>query len=179
MSNPSFPRTLNSARRALTMLCPRSSRAPLSLLSLAACLVPASSALAAPPTKPAKSTPAARATAPAGATMDAELKAALAAAPGASQWPNSNYARLLDIGNVTVKPDGTILAKYRISYKLFNERARELAEVNLPYNSSYQEVRVLSARTIKKDGTIVERKNPEEKKTSPHPADQQKNKTTT
>ena len=40
--------------------------------------------------------------------------------------------------------------------QLFNERARDLAEVNLPYNASYQEIHVLSARTVKKDGTVVE-----------------------
>ena len=87
--------------------------------------------------------------------LDSELKLAIENAPKASDFPNSNHARLLDIGNVTVKSDGTIVARYRISYKLFNERARNLAEVNLPYNSSYQEIHIVSARTIKKDGTVV------------------------
>lgn len=106
-----------------------------------------------PPSKAAasKSNPA-----PAVPELDAEIKAAIAAAPKASEWPNSNYARLLDLGNVTVKSDGTIIAKYRLTYKLFNERAQSLAEVNLPYNNSYQEIHVLSARTIKKNGTVVD-----------------------
>lgn len=98
--------------------------------------------------------------------IDAELQAALAVAPKSSDWPNSNYARLLDIGNVTVKSDGTIIAKYRLTYKLFNDRERDrLAEVNLPYNSSYQSLRVISARTIKKDGTVVN-VNPDDIRTS-------------
>src|SRR5579871_139391 len=90
-------------------------------------------------------------------SIDPELQEAIDKAPSAADWPNNNYARLLDMGNVTVKPDGTVVAKYRLTYKLFNERARDrLAEVNLPYNSSYQSIRVISARTIKKDGTVVE-----------------------
>jgi hypothetical protein len=130
-------------------------RNPLRLLVLTSSLFAAHGALAGPPAKVQKPSPPGRA-APA-AVLDSEIKEAIAAAPGASQWPNSNYARLLDIGNVTVKSDGTIVAKYRMTYKLFNERARDLlAEVNLPYNSSYQDIHVLSARTIKKDGTVVD-----------------------
>jgi hypothetical protein len=87
--------------------------------------------------------------------IDPELKAAIDTAPSSTVYPNANYARLLDLGNVTVKSDGTVVARYRMTYKLYNERARDLAEVNLPYNSSFQELHVVSARTIKKDGTIV------------------------
>jgi hypothetical protein len=130
-------------------------RNPLPLLVLTSSLFAAHGAFAGPPPQVQKPAHAGHA-APA-AALDAEIKAAIAAAPSASQWPNSNYARLLDIGNVTVKSDGTVVAKYRMTYKLFNERARDLlAEVDLPYNSSYQNLRVLSARTIKKDGTIVD-----------------------
>lgn len=87
--------------------------------------------------------------------IDPELKAAMTSAPTQAAYPNANYARLLDLGNVTVKSDGTVVAHYRMTYKLFNDRARDLAEVNLPYNSSFQELHVVSARTIKKDGTII------------------------
>jgi len=41
-----------------------------------------------------------------------------------------------------------------MSYKLFNERARELAEVKSPLQRELPGNRVLSARTIKKDGTV-------------------------
>ena len=87
--------------------------------------------------------------------IDPELKAAIDPPLPSAVYPNANYARLLDLGNVTVKSDGTVVARYRMTYKLYNERARELAEVNLPYNSSYQSIHVVSARTIKKDGTVV------------------------
>ena len=91
-----------------------------------------------------------------GPKVDAELKDAIATAPKASDWPNNNYARLLDIANINVQSDGTVTAKYRLTYKLFNDRDRDqLAEVNLPYNSSYESIHVISARTIRRDGTVV------------------------
>lgn len=110
---------------------------------------------AAPPTQHHASRPDGTRSLETGTKIDAILAAAIKSAPGSEQWPNNNYARLLDLGEVTVKSDGTTVARYRETYKLFNQRARELAEVTLPYNSSYQELRVVSARTIKKDGTVV------------------------
>lgn len=92
---------------------------------------------------------------PAKSVLDAVLREAIRTAPDASDWPNHDYARLLDLGEVRVASDGTVRAIYRETYKLFNERARHLAEVHLPFNSSYQSVRVLSARTIRRDGTVV------------------------
>ncbi len=91
------------------------------------------------------------------AALDSVLQDAIKNAPPATQYPNSSYARLLDLGNVTVKPDGTTISEYRVTYKLYKNNAisQRLAEVTLPYNSSYQELRVLSARTIKKDGTVL------------------------
>ncbi len=126
------------------------------LLAVTAFLIAAAASSAAPPPNSNRVSPP-RHAAPASGALDSEIRSAIAAAPSPNQWPNSNYARLLDIGNVTVKSDGTVLAKYRISYKLFNDRARDqLAEVSLPYNASYQEIHVLSARTIHKDGTVVD-----------------------
>ncbi len=118
----------------------------------AALLAPLSPAYADPP-KNQKAVAHAPADKPDG--LDAELKAAIDTAPSSAAYPNANYARLLDLGNVTVKSDGTVVAHYRMTYKLYNQRARDLAEVNLPYNSSFQQLHVVSARTIKKDGTIV------------------------
>ncbi len=89
-------------------------------------------------------------------TLDPVLKAAIQNAPSAREWPNCDYACLLDLGDVTVKPDGTVVGVFRLSYKLFNERARRMAEVNMSFNSSYQTIKILQARTIKKDGRILE-----------------------
>ncbi len=88
--------------------------------------------------------------------LDATLREAMRTAPKAADLPNSDFVKLLDFGTVTVKPDGTVVAEYRETYKLFNERARRIAEVDLPYNSSYQELTVQRARTIKKNGRILD-----------------------
>ncbi|HLK57680.1 MAG TPA: DUF3857 and transglutaminase domain-containing protein [Chthonomonadaceae bacterium] len=123
-------------------------------LTVGAALVgPVIPAHAVPPNtgKPATGSPK-----PADNPIDAELAEAMRTAPTPAEWPNSNYARLLDLGNVTIKPDGTVVARYRLTYKLFNSRERDrLGEVNLAYNASYQSVHVVSARTIKKDGTVI------------------------
>jgi hypothetical protein len=89
-------------------------------------------------------------------TLDPVLKAAIQNAPDSGEWPNCDYTCLLDLGNVTVKPDGTVVGEFRLSYKLFNERARRMAEVNMSFNASYQSIRIVQARTIRKDGRILE-----------------------
>jgi hypothetical protein len=87
--------------------------------------------------------------------VDPELRTAITNAPKAAQWPDDNYASLIDTANVVVKADGTMVAEYRLAYKLFNERARDLAEINLPYNDGNQTLEVLRARTIRKGGTVM------------------------
>ena len=127
-------------------------------------LISAAPALAAPPPKtvPKNALPA-RAI----AGLDSVLRNAIAAAPAAAAWPNNDYARLLDLGDVTIASDGTVTAEYRATLKLFNQRAREMAEVSLPFNSTYQSIKLIRARTIKKDGTIVEVKPEDVRVSSP------------
>jgi hypothetical protein len=141
---------------------------PLSALALltAICIAPTIPTQAGEPPKPDRSGAAKPPTARTKSNaIDAELKAAIDKAPSSALWPDNNYARLLDLGNVTVKSDGTVVARYRMTYKLFNEQARQLAEVSLPYNSSYQSIHILNARTIKKDGAVQE-VDPEDMRTT-------------
>ncbi len=116
----------------------------------------AAASVAAPPkTRPKNA--AAKSTRPRSSdALDAALRGAIAAAPAASAYPNNDYARLLDLGEVTVAADGAVTGEYRTTLKLFNQRARDLAEVSLPFNSSYQSVKLIRAQTIKKDGTVIE-----------------------
>ncbi|CEK13060.1 DUF3857 domain-containing transglutaminase family protein [Chthonomonas calidirosea] len=88
-------------------------------------------------------------------TLDATLQEALRTAPDQSRWPNSHYVKLLDLGELTVEPDGTTIGIYRETYKLFDRAARALAEVHLPFNSSFQELTLVSARTIEPDGKVL------------------------
>jgi hypothetical protein len=122
------------------------------LIALAAASVPAIAQT--PHAKRIAYKPAVHRSVPA-AGLDPEIRAAMDRAPKATQWPNEDYASVLDTADITVKPDGTTVAEYRLAFKLFNERARDLAEVSLPYNDGYQQVEVISARTIRKNGTIL------------------------
>lgn len=87
--------------------------------------------------------------------LDRELAEAIRTAPTSARWPNADYIRILDTGSVTVRQDGTVVAEFREAYRLINERARRRAEVEIPFNESYEEVQVLRARTIRNDGAIL------------------------
>src|SRR5438270_63008 len=80
---------------------------------------------AAPPAKHHTTPPNGTRSLETGSKIDSILAAAIKSSPGSEQWPNNNYARLLDLGEVTVKSDGTTVARYRETYKLFNQRARD------------------------------------------------------
>ncbi|HZP82702.1 MAG TPA: DUF3857 domain-containing protein [Chthonomonadaceae bacterium] len=131
-------------------------------------LLPVAPLHAAPPGHKSKAAAPKTAPKPAASAIDPVLAEAIKNAPQAGQWPNNDYARILDLGDVTVRSDGTVVGEYRETYKLFNERARLLAEVNLPYNSSYQTVKVVRARTIKKNGTVVDVKPEDIRSASPY-----------
>jgi transglutaminase-like putative cysteine protease len=87
--------------------------------------------------------------------LDSQLRSAIATAPSQVKWPDQNYVKLLDLADVTVKPDGTQVAVYRETFKLFNRNARGLAEVQLPFDSAYQQVTLLGARTVQPGGTVL------------------------
>lgn len=93
---------------------------------------------------------------PGDSRLDATLQSALATAPTARQYLSSDCAKLLDLGDLTVKSDGTTVLERRITYKLFAKRGYPLAEVGIPFNASYQSVQILSARTIKGDGKVTD-----------------------
>ena len=100
--------------------------------------------------------------------LDAELLAAIKTAPAATKWPNENSMELLDLGDVTVKSDGTVVTRYRKVIKLFNENARGLAEVSFSYNNTYQSIKVLHARTIQTGGQVKTVAPSEIRTTSPY-----------
>ncbi len=139
-----------------------------SVLAVAGLLLSACPLCAAQKAHAAKTKPAAAQASPqlVQPPLDDEIKAALKAAPSAKDYPNSDYATLLDVADVKVLPDGTVTGTHREAYKVFNERGRQLADVSLYYASSYQSVDLVYARTIKKNGTVVYVKPSEVHRTS-------------
>ncbi len=90
------------------------------------------------------------------AAKNDDAQALLKSAPKATDYPNAAKATLLDLSDITVHPDGTTRTITRQALKVFNKRGRdEEAEVRIPYNASYDTIKILRARTIRPDGKIV------------------------
>ena len=105
---------------------------------------------AGPPAKVAPARPAGRSGIP------ADVAALLRMAPNASRWPNASKATLLDLADIVVRPDGTARTVTRQAFKIFNNRGREEeGEVRVPYNAAFETVRLVRARTIRPDGTVL------------------------
>jgi len=90
------------------------------------------------------------------AAKDAEVNALLESAPPSSDYPNAGFIRLIDEAKYVIKPDGSWVVTTHVAAKICNERGRSVANVHLRYNSAFEKVRILHARTIKKDGTVIE-----------------------
>lgn len=85
-----------------------------------------------------------------------EVKQLIEKAPKGADYPNAASATLLDLMDVTVRPDGSSRSVVRQAIKIFSKRGRDdESEIKIGYNNSYETIKILRARTIKPDGTIV------------------------
>ena len=97
-----------------------------------------------------------------------EIKLLLDKAPKAADYPNAASAMLLDLMDVTVRPDGSTIAITRQAKKIFTKRGRDdESEIKIPYNAAFETVRVTRARTIKPDGTVVDVKKDDIRESRP------------
>jgi hypothetical protein len=104
-----------------------------------------------------------------------EIAQLLASAPKASDFPNAAKATLLDLGEITVRPDGSARIVTHQAIKVFNALGREQeAEIKIPYNGSTETVQLIRARTIKADGTVLDVKPSEVRTASPSEYDDAK-----
>ncbi len=87
--------------------------------------------------------------------IDAELQQAIRTAPPQSKYPHCDCVKLLDTGDISLKPDGTQIATYRETFILYNRTARDYGEVVLPYDADYQQIRLIKAQTVEPDGTVL------------------------
>ena len=99
---------------------------------------------------------------------DLLLAEAIKAAPDPAKYPNALAIHLLDVTDITVHGDGTVFTKTRETYKLLNRNARSLAEVNIPYNQSYQTITLDKAETRQKNGKVLKVKESELLEYSPY-----------
>lgn len=86
---------------------------------------------------------------------DDEVRQIIKNAPGAEAYPNAGAIVLLDEVTYSVHKNHTMTTRIHRLIKILNERGKSFGEVKLSYDSSHQTVKVELARTIKKDGSIV------------------------
>jgi hypothetical protein len=90
------------------------------------------------------------------ATPGEDIPTLIKTAPNAADFPNAAKATLLDLSDIVVRPNGSAKTYVRETEKIFNTRGRdEESEIKIPYNSTYETVTILRARTIKPDGSII------------------------
>lgn len=122
-------------------------------LLLAGFLLPAAGWTAAPPQKQAAPKKPAAVANTNGIPDD--LKRLIARAPRAADYPNAAKATLLDLADISVRPDGSARTRTRMVIKVFNERGRDEAKVNIPFHGQDETVTLVHARTVKPDGTVL------------------------
>lgn len=84
-----------------------------------------------------------------------DAKSIIQGAPLASQYPNAGYVNLVDEARQVIKPDGSWTTTTHITARIFNQRGRDKANVHLPYNAAFETIKILKARTIQTDGTVI------------------------
>lgn len=77
-------------------------------------------------------------------------------APTPAEFPNAATVHVLDYGELIVDPDGTMTNITHNIIKIMNDRGKGVANIQLPYNSSYQTIEITKARTILPDGTVFD-----------------------
>ena len=87
--------------------------------------------------------------------FDVSSAALLKSAPSAAAFPDASSIVLRDESVVDLHADGTLVDVTHETFKIFNQRAHDKAEISIPYNSSNEKITNLHARTIKPDGTVL------------------------
>lgn len=86
---------------------------------------------------------------------DDDARTLLQSAPQASDYPNAGYINLVDEARQVIHADGSWTLTKHVAAKILNERGRDIADVRIPYNAVFESVKLLRARTIRKDGAIT------------------------
>lgn len=104
----------------------------------------------------------------AGYAARAEVEELLRLAPPSSEYPNASFIKLIDEVKYVIRRDGSWTTTTRIAAKICSERGRAIANVQLPYNSAFERIKTLHARTIRPDGTVVDVKREDIAEMSPY-----------
>lgn len=97
-----------------------------------------------------------------------DAKALLESAPPSSDYPNAGYINLIDESWYTIRADGSWVSRTRMAQKICNDRGRSAANVQIAYNSAFEKIRIIRARTIKTDATVVDVKPSDIQEVTPY-----------
>jgi len=94
-------------------------------------------------------------TAPTVSPFDVSATALLRSAPAAAAFPDASAITLRDESVVKVNSDGTSVDVTHETFKIFNQRAHDKAEITIPFDSGTEKITNVHARTIKPNGTVL------------------------
>lgn len=83
-----------------------------------------------------------------------ELRQAIQSAPSADRFPNSSLLTILRRETTFLGPDATTITRIRTVRKVLTDAGRSAAEVSLNYSGHYDQMTILTARTIQSDGRM-------------------------
>lgn len=87
--------------------------------------------------------------------QDPEVREIIQQAPDQDAYPNAGAIILLNHVEYEVHADHTMTQREHRIVKILNDRGKRYGEIKIGYDSTYETVEVVYARTIRKDGTIV------------------------
>ena len=76
-------------------------------------------------------------------------------APAAASFPDASAMTLRDESVTTLNADGTSTDVTHETFKIFNQRAHDKAEITIPFDAGTEKITNVHARTIKPDGTVL------------------------
>ena len=76
-------------------------------------------------------------------------------APAAAAFPDASAITLRDESVTKLNADGTSVDVTHETFKIFNQRGHEKAELSIPFNEANETITGLHARTIRPDGTVL------------------------
>lgn len=87
--------------------------------------------------------------------FDVSAAALVKSAPAAAAFPDAAAMTLRDESVTTLNADGTSTDVTHETFKIFNQRAHDKAEITIPFDSGTEKITNVHARTIKPNGTVL------------------------
>ncbi|MGI4789062.1 MAG: DUF3857 domain-containing transglutaminase family protein [Janthinobacterium lividum] len=87
--------------------------------------------------------------------FDVSAAALVKSAPTAAAFPDASAITLRDESVIKLNADGTSVDVTHETFKIFNQRAHDKAEITIPFDAGTEKITNVHARTIKPSGTVL------------------------